>query len=118
GETFNFEGKTDILIREADRNIFIAECKFWRGPATVTSTLDQLLKYLTWRDTKTAIILFNRTGNLSAVLTKIPAVVEAHPNYKRPLAIDGETRFRYVFAHRDDPDRELVITILVFDVPS
>jgi hypothetical protein len=31
GETFNYQGKTDILIREQDRNIFIAECKFWRG---------------------------------------------------------------------------------------
>ena len=29
GETFNFEGKTDILIRVQGKNIFIAECKFW-----------------------------------------------------------------------------------------
>ena len=29
GETFNYEGKTDILIRADDKNIFIAECKFW-----------------------------------------------------------------------------------------
>jgi hypothetical protein len=27
GETFNFNGKTDILIRAEERNIFIAECK-------------------------------------------------------------------------------------------
>ncbi len=33
GETFNYEGKTDILIREGDRNVFIAECKFWKGEA-------------------------------------------------------------------------------------
>jgi hypothetical protein len=32
GETFNYEGKTDILVRSGDRNIFIAECKFWGGP--------------------------------------------------------------------------------------
>ena len=31
GETFNFEGKTDILIRADSKNIFIAECKFWKG---------------------------------------------------------------------------------------
>jgi hypothetical protein len=29
GETFNYEGKTDILIRSEGKNIFIAECKFW-----------------------------------------------------------------------------------------
>src|SRR5207248_2156138 len=26
GETFNFQGKTDILIRTEGRNVFIAEC--------------------------------------------------------------------------------------------
>src|SRR5687767_3238803 len=31
GETFNSEGKTDILIRVEGRNVFIAECKFWKG---------------------------------------------------------------------------------------
>ncbi len=118
GETFNFDGKTDILIREQDRNIFIAECKFWHGPKTLTSTIDQLLGYLTWRDTKTAILLFNRTKNLSAVLAKVPEMMEAHANYRRTVSIEGETRFRYVFAHRDDPDRELTITVLVFEVPA
>jgi len=28
GETFNRARKTDILLREGDRNVFIAECKF------------------------------------------------------------------------------------------
>jgi hypothetical protein len=118
GETFNFDGKTDILVREQGRSIFIAECKFWRGPKTLTDTIDQLLGYLTWRDTKAAILLFNRTKNLSAVLAKVPEVMEAHGNYKRPVAIEGETRFRFIFAHRDDPDRELTITVLVFEVPA
>ncbi len=118
GETFNFDGKTDILIREEGQNIFIAECKFWRGPKTLTDTIDQMLGYLTWRDTKTAILLFNRTKNLSIVLAKIPEAMESHPNYKRTVPLDDETRFRYVFAHRDDPNRELIITVLVFEVPA
>ncbi len=33
GETFNYDGKTDILIRIDGRNIFIAECKYWGGPS-------------------------------------------------------------------------------------
>jgi len=31
GETFNFQGKTDILIRSNGGNVFISECKFWGG---------------------------------------------------------------------------------------
>jgi hypothetical protein len=52
GETFNYEGKTDILIRVNGRNIFIAECKYWGGPKKLTETIDQLLGYTSWRDTK------------------------------------------------------------------
>ena len=43
GETFNLFGKTDILIRVQDRNIFIAECKFWNGPKTLVKSIDQIL---------------------------------------------------------------------------
>lgn len=72
GETFNFEGKTDILIRADGKDVFIAECKFWRGPKGLSQTVDQVLGYATWRDTKTAIVLFNRTRNLADVIAKIP----------------------------------------------
>jgi hypothetical protein len=43
GETFNYNGKTDIIIREGDRNIFIAECKFWKGEKAFLETIDQIL---------------------------------------------------------------------------
>ena len=41
GETFNFTGKTDILIRVQDRNIFIGECKFWGGEKAFLDTITQ-----------------------------------------------------------------------------
>lgn len=118
GETFNYEGKTDILIREGDRNVFVAECKFWRGPKALLATIDQILSYLTWRDTKTAIILFNRKQEFSTVLTKIPAVVEEHAQYRRTLGRKSESDFQYVFAQAGDPGRELLLTIMAFDVPG
>ncbi len=119
GETFNFDGKTDILIRVNGRNIFIAECKFWKGPKGLTDTIDQLLGYTSWRDTKTAIVLFNRDRELSTVLGKVPDTVWAHPNYVRNgTATGAETEFRYVLHHRDDPLRELELSVLVFEVPG
>ena len=71
GETFNFQGKTDILIRVEGRNVFIAECKFWKGDKAFIATLDQLLSYLSWRDTKAAVLVFNRN-------TRLPP---AHPQF-------------------------------------
>jgi hypothetical protein len=118
GETFNAAGKTDIIIRVEDRNIFIGECKIWRGPKYLTEAIDQLLSYLTWRDTKTAIIIFNRNKGLSAVLASAQETVNAHPHRKHGPEVEGETRFRYVFGNPADPSREVVVTILVFDIPT
>jgi hypothetical protein len=118
GETFNYEGKTDILIRSEGRNIFIAECKFWSGPKKLAETIDQLLGYSSWRDTKTAVVVFNRNRDFSKVLASIPDAVRAHPQYKKDLPGSTETVFRYLFANRDDRNRELYLTVMAFDVPT
>lgn len=118
GETFNYEGKTDILVRHEGRNLFIAECKFWKGPASLTKAIDQLLGYLSWRDTKTAIILFNQTKSFSSVLKQVPGIVGKHANFIREEPSPSETRFRFVLRHRDDPERHIVLTVLCFDVPT
>ena len=118
GETFNYEGKTDILIRVDDRNIFIAECKFWTGPAGLIKALNQLLGYTAWRDTKVALLVFNRGRNMSTVLEGVAKTTKNHPSCKREQHRNSETEFRYVFGHRDDANRELTVTILVFDVPT
>jgi hypothetical protein len=117
GETFNFEGKTDILIRVEGRNIFIAECKFWTGAEGLKDTIDQLLGYASWRDSKTAILLFNRNKNSSAVLEKIPGTVAAHENFKRQLEYKSDSGFRFVLRQKNDENREITLTVLVFDVP-
>lgn len=116
-ETFNFEGKTDILIRSEGRNIFIAECKFWDGPESITRAIDQLLGYTSWRGTKNALLVFNRQKNLSSVIQKVRDAVRAHPNVVRELSYRSETGQRVVLHHKTDPDRELILTTLVFEVP-
>lgn len=117
GETFNYQGKTDILIRSEGKNIFIAECKFWSGPKKLIETIDQLLGYSSWRDTKVAVIVFNRNKAFSKVLESIQETSKGHSNFKRQIAFASETMFRYVFAHKDDPNRELLLTVMAFDVP-
>lgn len=117
GETFNYQGKTDILIRSGDRNIFIAECKFWAGPAKMMETIDQLLNYLSWRDSKAAILLFNRNKDFSKVLAAIPETVKTHPNFQKNEGKRGETGFRYAFRHKDDAAKILHVTVMTFDIP-
>lgn len=118
GETFNFGGKTDILVRERDRNVFVAECKFWGGAKVLTETIDQLLGYLSWRDTKTAIFIFNRNRDLTKVLEQISPTVSAHDCFVREIPYGTETEFRFVMHQHADRARELTLTVLVFDVPA
>lgn len=118
GETFNYEGKTDILIREGDRNVFIAECKIWKGEAELLKAIDQVLGYLHWRDTKAALLVFNRNKAFSDVLAKIAAAIQSHPNCKKLIRKVGETEWRFLFASKDDPNRELQLAVLLFDVPK
>ena len=118
GETFNFQGKTDILIRVDGKNIFVAECKFWKGEKAFLATLDQLLSYLSWRDTKTAVVIFNRNADFTSVLAKIVEAVPTHPNFKRDLGKSDESTFRYVFAQPNDANREVILTVMAFDVPT
>ena len=80
--------------------------------------LDQILRYTTWRDTKTAVLLFNRGRHLSDVLEQIPTLAREHANYTRDLPFGSETGFRFCLHHRDDPKREIVVTVLVFEIPQ
>ena len=118
GETFNFEGKTDILIRSEGRNIFIAECKFWDGPESITKAIDQLLNYASWRDTKVALLVFNRSKNLTSVVQKVRETVKGHPNFLREAPYASETGCRGVLHHKNDIARELILTAVVFEVPA
>ena len=118
GETFNYEGKTDILIRSEGRNIFIAECKYWDGSKKLTETINQILGYSAWRDTKVAVIIFNRNKGFTKVLEAIKSTTNEHANCKRELDQPSESSYRFIFSHRDDVDRELTLTVVAFDVPN
>lgn len=117
GETFNLSGKTDIIVRREGKNLFIAECKFWKGPKYLLEAIDQLLGYTSWRDSKTAILIFNRSTKMTEVLKKIPDVVHAHLNFVRDIEYVAETGFRFVMHSLGDNEREVFMTVLVFDVP-
>jgi len=94
-EAFNYKGKSDIRLPYQDGFLFIAECKFWTGPKAAGKTIDQLLGYLTWRDTKAAILFFNRNKDFTAVVEQFPDVLKSHSHFTKFEKQVGETEFRY-----------------------
>ena len=121
GETFNASGKTDILIRHDNKNIFIAECKFWKGEKELLEAIDQIIGYISWRDTKAAILLFNKNKDFSAVVSKIDGTIKTHSCYKREAilkesSLKNETIFSFIFNQPEDKNREFHLSILAFNV--
>jgi hypothetical protein len=114
GEVFNGAGKTDILVRVEDRNVFVGECKIWKGPKTVTDALDQLLTYLVWRDTKAALLLFVRSGDIAAITDKAVAALSAHPSVKRRGPHVDDDRHDFVLGANSDANREIKLALLIF----
>ena len=118
GETFNNTGKTDILIRHESSNAFIAECKFWRGQKSYLETITQLLGYLTWRDSKSAVIVFVQNKDFSSVLETAEKVTPNHPNYLGFVDKKHDTWFNYRFHINGDPNRDVKLAVLFFHVPE
>jgi hypothetical protein len=117
GETFNASGKTDILIRVENRNIFIAECKFWRGPKSFNDAIDQLLSYLSWRDSKSALLVFNKTKDSGSVRQKMHEAIESRSEHKKTVKHDLAGDSRYIFVKESEPGREIIITTQLYDIP-
>ncbi len=119
-ETFNKKGKTDILIQVENDIVFIAECKFWKGKKILLNTIDQLFGYITWRETKTAIFIFNKKIKISTLLNKVNEIMENHENYLSENRVKNEKLnktgvYSYIFKHPDDENIKVFLTILVFN---
>lgn len=118
GETFNKQGKTDILIRHQKSNLFVAECKFWGGQKKHHETIDQIESYLTWRDSKTAIVYFVDTKEMVAPLKAIQESTASHPCFVKDNGKRGDAWFDYTFHLPSDPNVLIRVSILCFHLPK
>lgn len=118
GETFNKTGKTDILLRHEGSNVFIAECKFWRGKKAYLGTISQLLGYLTWRDSKSAVVVFVKNKNFSSVLDVVKEATPEHENYLGFVSEQEEGWYHYRFHIDDDKNREVRMSVMLFHIPE
>ena len=115
GETFNYSGKTDLLIKHSDgTNLFVGECKFWHGQKQLEKAIDQLLSYLTWHDTKTALLIFVREDNITPILKKITETCKSHKNYLKFVKSATEYSFSFKFHLPGDKDRTIFLEVIVF----
>lgn len=117
GETFNKTGKTDILLRHDGSNLFIGECKFWKGEKSFLSTISQLLGYLTWRDSKAAVIMFVPNKDFSSAVNTAKETAAKHDNFIKYVNERDETWFNYEFHLDGDRNRVVKLAIMLYHTP-
>lgn len=121
GETFNHGGKTDICLKDAisGGNLFIAECKFWRGAKAFHDAVDQLFdRYLTIRDTKVALLFFVSGNDFSNILNTIGTEATKHKYYTSSQGRRGESSFSYIFHLPTDFNQTVYLEIMAFHFPK
>lgn len=118
GETFRAKGKTDICIEQENRAAFVGECKVWRGPKEVAEGLRQLLGYLTWRDCKTALVIFNKDrANFGEIFQKAPTVLrEVRDLFISEQRVDEPGEWQMSFKALSDPGRVVVVRLMIYDI--
>jgi hypothetical protein len=115
-EAFNFNGKTDLLIRHDGKNLFIAECKFWSGAKGFGETINQLFRYRAWRDTKLAIVTFVREKNLTTILENAKQALLEHPQFAELRDSVSETELRARMTWPGDDRRQADLNIFLFQI--
>jgi hypothetical protein len=120
GEAFNKKGKTDILLKYANdgTNLFVAECKFWKGKKSLLSAIDQLLGYLTHRDSKTALMMFVNQNEITNVMETAKKEIKEHTNFKRFVNDSYESSFGYEFTLPEDSKKIIQIELMFFHFPK
>lgn len=116
-EAFRGAGKTDIAIERENRAAFVAECKLWKGDKQMAAAIEQLLGYLTWRDGKTALVLFNKdAAGFAEIQSKLPGLVKAHPRCVSVLEPGQAGEWRFRFKSKDDEGRFVTVHVFLFDL--
>jgi hypothetical protein len=117
GETFNKNGKTDIILKySADHsNLFVAECKLWKGASEFHKAINQLFdRYLTWRDSKVALMFFVQNKDFSKVLDTVKDEAEKHDYYKNTINSNKESSYSYIYRLPNDMDKDVYLEIILF----
>ncbi|MBR3493526.1 MAG: hypothetical protein IKH44_14655 [Bacteroidales bacterium] len=114
GESFNHKGKTDIMIKHGNDVLFVAECKIWKGAKMLNEAINQLLGYLTWRDSKTALLIFNKDTAIQTVIQSIQESIPNHSNFVKQIGQRDKGWFDYSF-HLTDSSDEIKMAVMVFD---
>jgi hypothetical protein len=117
GEVFRRSGKTDLCIQEENRAAFVGECKVWQGAGQVSGALDQLLGYLTWRDSKAAFVMFNKgVKDFSSILENLPKAISEHRCFMQWRECTQAGEWRALMPSIEDEGRTVTVHVFAINI--
>lgn len=115
GEAFRNKGKTDICIEQSNRAAFVAECKMWTGGKEIEKAINQLDGYLTWRDSKTALIYFVRRKDFLKIVETVEATLRQISLIRQVTVID-KNEYKCEFVSENSVGQLISMGVLLFNM--
>lgn len=115
-ETFSKVGKTDIHILFENKAAYIAECKIWHGEKKLHEAIEQLFSYITWRDAKTSIIIFNKDNkDFEKILKVIGTYLDKNDMCQKSVKLE-HNEWLCEFRKDSASSNHIVVQIVIFDM--
>ena len=92
--------------------------KFGRAKKKRIEGIDQLLGYLTHRDSKTALIFFVDQKEMTSIVNTIKTEITKHPNFSKHIKDTYEHSINYEFTIPDDSNKKIQIEVMLFHFPT
>jgi hypothetical protein len=117
GEAFNKLGKSDISLSFSGNNLFVAECKFWGGEKMYQETVEQLFRYLTWRETIGVILCFVKEKDFTSIISKAKESTQSHESYVSGSLVQRDASY-FLSTHVFPQDKDKMVRLhhLLFSI--
>ena len=92
---FTASGRTDLLLRVEDRDLFLAECPIWKGRKSLTEKLEQLFGGATSAAVRLALFAFVPERAFLWVVRAGREALEQQPEFQAWVGGQPEGELRY-----------------------
>lgn len=117
GESYNHNGKTDILVKVDDYQQIIIEFKFWSGERAFLEAIDQLIGYISIDDKYSSLVMMNKINkNFSRIISAAKESISEHSSFIKLNQEIYSNYSLYEFKHPKDDEKKLYISIIFFDI--
>ena len=83
----------------------------------MTDAIEQMLGYLTWRDYKCALVVFNKeNAGFTEIQDKVPGLVKGLKNFQKQIDNQPAGEWKFIVTSGDDESKSLTMQVFIFNL--